>query len=92
MQTKRELHELARTTALIMLPGNPFLAPGTVESRDISYAEPVVCPLCLGVGKIDATPCCGSPYVENQRGYHCFRCHKQYLWNRCPDCDGEGTV
>lgn len=72
------------------LPGNPNYHPGTRES-DISYAEPVECDLCEGEEKIDATPCCGSPFVENGRGYHCFRCQKQYASRKCPECE-DGLV
>lgn len=72
------------------MPQNPFYPPGVTE-RDISYPEPEKCPLCDGVGRIDCTPCCGSPYVEDAHGYHCFRCNTPYRFNTCTECNGEGV-
>jgi DnaJ-class molecular chaperone len=73
------------------LPGDPGLPPG-VSERDISYPDPVECPLCKGEGEINATPCCGSPFVDMGTDFKCFRCVERYASRDCPECGGEGVV
>lgn len=62
----------------------------TDSTIDISHSEPEPCELCLGAQMIDATECCGSPFVESaeEHGYRCFRCHAFYHSRKCPECQG----